>query len=72
MSLIKVCGDPNCEAIFHNVPTKETHCLDCDGRLIKINRSTYLKKYSSNYFQYDYLTQEYYYPFLAEQLILNF
>ena len=62
MERIKICGDPYCEAIFHNCPKKETHCKDCGGRLIEINETTYWKKYSCNFFQYDFFTMEYFRP----------
>lgn len=50
LGLIKVCGDPGCEAIFHNIPKKHTRCNDCNGRLIEINEDTFWIKYSNNYF----------------------
>jgi len=59
MTTVKVCGDPHCEAIFHNCKAKDTRCLDCDGRIISINEATYNKKYKNNYFQYDYQTGKY-------------
>ena len=62
MKDIKVCGDPFCEAIFHNTPKKETKCKDCGGRLISINSDTYAKKYSNSFFQYDFSTMDYYRP----------
>lgn len=62
MVSIKVCVDPHCEAVYHNIPKKQTRCLDCDGWLISINEKTYWKKYANNFFQYDYTTQEYYRP----------
>jgi hypothetical protein len=60
MSLIKVCGDPQCEAIWHNIPKSETKCQDCGGSLIIINEETYEKKYIDNFFQYDFPTLAYY------------
>lgn len=62
MEAIKVCGDPHCEAVFHNIPKEVTHCPDCDGRLISINEETWAKRYSSWYFQYDFNTGEYFRP----------
>ena len=62
LELIKVCGDPGCEAIFHNIPKKHTRCNDCNGRLIEINEDTFWIKYSNNYFQYDFETNEYFRP----------
>jgi hypothetical protein len=60
MSLIKVCGDPQCEAVWHNIPKSHTTCNDCGGRVILINEETYLKKYSNHFFQYDFATQDYF------------
>ena len=62
MAIIKVCGDPHCEAIYHNIQKKDTRCNDCNGWLKMINESTYWKKYSTNYFQFDYYTMEFFYP----------
>jgi ssDNA-binding Zn-finger/Zn-ribbon topoisomerase 1 len=64
MTVIKVCGDPYCEAIFHNTPKDKTKCLDCGGKLIYINTDTFVKKYSNVYCQYDYNTQEYFRPLI--------
>jgi hypothetical protein len=60
--MTKVCGDPYCEAIAHNCTEKNKYCKDCGGRMITINDSTYQKKYSSSYFQYDYESWEYLRP----------
>jgi hypothetical protein len=60
MSLIKVCGDPQCEAIWHNIPKSHTKCQDCGGNLIVINEETYWKKYCTNFFQYDFETQDFF------------
>lgn len=62
LGLIKVCPDPGCEAVFHNCPQKQTKCLDCGGRIMRINKETYWKKFSQNFFQYDFKTQKYYRP----------
>lgn len=59
---IKICGDPQCEAIYHNTPKTETRCKNCNGRLIIINEETFYKKYSQSYFQYDFVTEEYFRP----------
>jgi hypothetical protein len=58
MNIIKVCPDPNCDSVYHNVPAKATKCLNCDGWIIKINENTYKKKFIQNFFQYDYITNE--------------
>lgn len=71
--LIKVCVNPHCDAVFHNCPVKHTRCNDCDGRLIRINEQTYWKKFSNNWFQYDFETMEYYRPkLIKKQLSLDF
>jgi hypothetical protein len=62
LGLIKVCGDPYCEAIFHNIPKTHTRCNDCNGRVIEINEETFWSKYSKNYFQYNFETNEYFRP----------
>ena len=62
MSFIKVCGDPGCEAVYHNCPKKQTKCSDCGGNMIEINAQTYWSKFSNNWFQYDYPTMNYYRP----------
>lgn len=72
-SFVKVCGDPGCEAVFHNVPKSATKCSDCGGRIMTINESTFWRKFSNNYFQYDYLTGNYYRPIKkTEQLSFDF
>ncbi len=56
MSLIKVCIDPHCDAVWHNIPKKVTRCPDCTMRVIQIDQETYKKKFAGNFFQYDYTT----------------
>jgi len=56
---IKVCINPHCEEILHNCPKKFTRCKNCDGILVEINQKTYLKKFSRNYFQYDFTTGDF-------------
>jgi hypothetical protein len=73
MSLIKVCPNPQCEAVWHNIPREYTKCNDCGGRVMIINLDTYEKKFSNNWFQYDFNTGEYFRiekPF--QQLSFNF
>ncbi len=62
LGLIKICADPQCEAVWHNIPKEHTRCNDCGGRVIIINEETFFKKFSSNFFQYDFTTGEYYRP----------
>lgn len=59
-NLIKICGDPQCEAIWHNIPKNHTKCEDCGGNVKIINEETYLKKYANNFFQYDFATLNYF------------
>lgn len=73
LGLIKICGDPHCDAIFHNCPKKHTKCNDCGGRLIQINEDTFWKKFSNYFFQYDFKTMEYFRPMkMKRQLSLDF
>ncbi len=67
MEVIKVCPDPSCEAVYHNCYIKHTRCNDCGGRIMKINETTYWKKFSNNWFQYDFITGEYYRPVKKER-----
>ena len=60
--VIKVCPNPHCDAVFHNTPKKETHCKNCGGNIIMINEKQYWKKFSNEFFQYDFITYKYYYP----------
>lgn len=69
--MIKACIDPHCEAVYHNCDKRDTKCLDCNGKIIAINRKTYLSKCSNNWFQYDRKTGHYYRPEKDKQLILN-
>lgn len=62
MKVIKVCPNPNCDAVYHNVPVKETKCFDCGGNIKIINEETYFSKFCNNFFQYDFVTKEYYRP----------
>lgn len=71
MSLfIKVCPDPQCEAVYHNCPEKHTRCNDCGGRVMKINKDTYESKFAGNWFQYDFTSMNYFRP-VQPQLTLD-
>lgn len=52
--MIKVCINPQCEEIAHNIDKNEKHCRNCDFIMVEINKDTYLKKFINNPFQYDY------------------
>jgi hypothetical protein len=64
--VIKVCPNPMCDAVWHNVPKKHTRCNDCGGHIMQINEDTYQKKFSNNFFQYDFETGEYLRPEIKE------
>jgi len=61
-NIVKVCPNPHCEAVWHNIPKSYTKCNNCNGRVMQINVDTYLKKFVNNWFQYDFKTNEYYRP----------
>jgi hypothetical protein len=69
--MIKVCPDPQCEAVYHNCEKSDTRCLDCGGWIKAINLKTYESKFSNNWFQYNRLTGEYYRGKSNKQLTLN-
>lgn len=71
--IIKVCPDPGCEAVWHNIQKSYTKCNDCGGRVMLINEKTFWDKFSNNWFQYDFQTGEYLRPQKPIfQLSLNF
>jgi hypothetical protein len=73
LGLIKVCPDPCCEAVWHNCPKKHTRCNDCGGWIIVISETWFWKKFSKNWFQYDFTTGKYFRPEKKEkQLSFNF
>ena len=57
--MTKVCPDPYCDSVYHNCKKENTRCLNCNGRIMRINQSTFQKKFSLNYFQFDYQTRDY-------------
>ena len=59
---IKVCADPTCEAVYHNIPISFKKCKDCGARVMLINEDTFWKKFSKNWFQYDFASGKYYRP----------
>jgi hypothetical protein len=63
--VIKVCPNPNCEAVYHNCPVQHKKCENCNTTIKMINYKTWCKKFSSNFFQYDFNTKEYYRPELV-------
>lgn len=50
---IKVCIDPQCDAVYHGVDNSTTRCPNCNSRIIKISEKTYREKFIDNFFQYD-------------------
>ena len=71
LDLIKVCPNPNCEAVYHNIPKSYTKCNDCNGRVMLINEETYWKKFSNNWFQYNFINGEIFRPQKTSQFILD-
>ncbi len=69
--MIKVCIDPMCDEVAHNCEQSEKRCRSCDMKLVTINQATYWKKYSMNFFQYDYQTGNLYRPVINRQLTFN-
>lgn len=62
LGLIKVCPDPGCESVWHNIPKSHTKCNNCGGRVMLINEKTFWTKFSKNWFQYDFQTGDYFRP----------
>ena len=56
--MIKVCINPCCEEVAHNIEKKETRCRNCDMVMVEIDDNTYYRKYINNFFQIDYSTGE--------------
>lgn len=54
--MIKVCIDPHCEELAHNIEKKETRCRNCGMLMVEINQETYQQKFIGNFFQVDYST----------------
>lgn len=69
--MIKVCIDPGCEEVAHNIEKKEKRCRTCNGILVAINDETFRKKFSANFFQFNYETGDQIKPILTPQLTLN-
>lgn len=44
LGLIKVCPDPGCEAVWHNIPKSHTKCNDCGGNVMQINQKNILEE----------------------------
>ena len=56
--VIKVCINPQCSEVAHNIKKEETKCRNCDFKMVEINSETYVKKFALSFFQYDYSTGE--------------
>ena len=69
--MTKVCIDPGCEEVPHNIEKKETRCRTCNGILVRINAETFEKKFAQNFFQFNYATGDQIKPILKPQLTLN-
>lgn len=73
LGLIKVCPNPNCEAVWHNIIKKHTKCNDCATNIIIVNEKTYWKKFSNNWFQYDFISGNIFRPIKKQiQLSIQF
>jgi hypothetical protein len=70
LGLIKVCPNPNCEAVYHNIPKSHTRCNDCGGHVMLINEKTYWSKFSDNWFQYDFESMQYFRPEEVKQQLI--
>jgi len=71
-NLIKVCINSNCGEVYHNCAKKDTRCPNCGMYMGRINQSTYLKKFSDQYWQFDYQTKEIYRPKINKQMSIDF
>ena len=60
--MIKVCIDPHCEEVAHNIEKSEKRCRSCGMKMVEINEKTYRDKFSNNFFQFDYQTGQYFRP----------
>ncbi len=71
---IRICPNPHCEAVYHNVEEKKDclKCFDCTTKLIRVNEKTYNSKFKDNWFQYDFNTQEYFRPEYTEEKLKNY
>lgn len=56
--MIKVCINPHCDEVAHNIEKKETRCRNCDMVMVQIDKSTYLKRFADRPHQIDYKTGE--------------
>jgi len=59
---IKVCPNPQCDAVYHYCVVSNRYCPDCGTRIMFIDDTTYWNRFSKRDFQYDIRTMEYYYP----------
>ena len=60
--MTKVCPNPNREAIWHNIPKSYTKCNDCGGNVMLINEDTFWRKFSNNWYQYNFEDGQYFRP----------
>lgn len=56
--MTKVCINPHCDEVALNCSKEETHCRNCDCRMIAIHNETYEKHFRNSFFQRDYKTGE--------------
>ena len=60
--MIKVCPNPQCSAVYHNIEKADTRCPNCESQLVRIDNETYWKDYAKSWYQYDFKTGEYFRP----------
>ena len=61
-AMIKLCPNPKCSAVYHNIEKAETQCPNCRAQLVIIENDTYWKDYAKSWYQYDFKTGKYFRP----------
>ena len=51
---MKICIDATCETVWHNTPKEVKRCKDCGTELIEISLKTYLDRFITYVWQFDY------------------
>ena len=60
--MIKVCPNPQCRAVYHNIEKADTQCPNCEAQLVITDNETYWKDYAKSWYQYDFKTGKYFRP----------